>query len=668
MGSFIESLKREGDLVLHHSYQSGHYDDLSGNSNDGTSSQCYLNRSGMSPRTSSGRVVVSDSLELRPSEITIVVLGDIKNISADQVILSKGSALVTNWEISAGPIADSLKISTEISIRTVFSPIPFSELECFAMSANGIDSNQWFFNGANPATTLLSAPDTTAGPDLNIGNSYQSEAITTSSIKEVLVINRVLTATEHSLIYSELSKRRPVLKTKSSSSKSELLNSSESGFYSGWLMEAINGSVIESFAETPSGNNGDINNCVGVDTFLGNAQWFSFDKSSYIDTSVSTSEIDVNTESHSFGCWIRARKETQTQMVFGKGSVGTSTGWRQGGIGITAGGQIDFSFYDDNLSGTTHLTSISINEESTHYVEYTMDMSSLNAYLYVDGYQVGPVSLANMDSSSSHDTQNWLIGNFTTVDGQGSPFNGKVMSSTFYNKARSASEVLKTYEKAKDIVQFKADYGAVVMPSLSSVIEAKKISNTPFILVDGSIKISTDAIDSSKVKTLHFASAATSAALHTHSFNDTSIGDAAYGTWEFYLKLDPAGTGNRGVFFITQSLSSPYAYDGYYCFCINSNNAVFIKTKEIGQSEVVQFTSTDDYLSDSVWYKIRIERKTNGQCSLYVDDTLVPHASNPFSETSVTYSEKMDFIFNTNDKISLCDSKGNYSVVKYFGA
>jgi len=192
--SIIQDLIDEGALVLYHDYRSGSLRDWSGNGNDGTGTDVQWTNRGLKFPVSTSKVQVAHSAGLSPPAGAIVGFGRFTSCESE-ILVNKdneygvyvsGTPKIYMKDYSG---VDRWVAATIAGKRCL--GVNFEDGEKAAFHVNG--SHVGDGNDTNTITADTNAL-TIGGPSSNL----------LSVLEAVLIVNRVLTSTEHAQLYAEL--------------------------------------------------------------------------------------------------------------------------------------------------------------------------------------------------------------------------------------------------------------------------------------------------------------------------------------------------------------------------------------------------------------------------------------------------------------------------------
>ena len=203
--NFIEKLRREGSLVLYHDYRMGHCNDLSGFGNHGVPSAAVrFNRNGIEFNTTAV-VTVNDALNLRLTEGSIVVFADFNKQPTNGRMVSKRDAGGCNYEMTVFGATDVGFVDSNLATKSLAMTIAGNQCVSANFKIGEVPDGyrNGIYIGAFSGAVNIVADDA----PLLIGNWYSATLPLQQTISAALIINRKLTATEHSQVYASLSPR-----------------------------------------------------------------------------------------------------------------------------------------------------------------------------------------------------------------------------------------------------------------------------------------------------------------------------------------------------------------------------------------------------------------------------------------------------------------------------
>jgi hypothetical protein len=200
----IQNLIDRGELVLFHDYRSGTLRDWSENGNDGVGTNVAFQGGGVRFNTATSKITVADSAELQGDEFTLLVFGNFLSQVTEEDLLTKIDGGGTNYYFYVN--AATITVYDGTNFRTITTNITGNK--CVAVNIKNGEAGEGFLDGVSVGafngTFSLSADDA----PLLIGNRYDNAKNLRSSLHAALIVNRQLTAQEHSQLYSELQSMR----------------------------------------------------------------------------------------------------------------------------------------------------------------------------------------------------------------------------------------------------------------------------------------------------------------------------------------------------------------------------------------------------------------------------------------------------------------------------
>jgi hypothetical protein len=229
--------------------------------------------------------------------------------------------------------------------------------------------------------------------------------------------------------------------------------------------------------------------------------------------------------------------------------------------------------------------------------------------------------------------------------------------------ATKTSSKFSNTDGSGDLEGWKTDYGASV--NKTNVISGF-LDDTPYIATTGAWRISTDTINGQNIKMIDCKTSGV-LSIPTSEFGQTSA-EAAYGKWEFWINHADASETIIGFINSVAGAYSNANQDGYSLW-LDSSERLIMKEVASG-SETAKGTTATGYFAAATWHKITITRSGAGAFTLYLNDTIVTVSTgdNPFTDTTFTTSNYINFDIDAGDKIAYADVTGNHAFVKYITA
>ena len=234
--SLLQSLIRSGELVLYHDYRSGSFRDFSTQGNNGTPSAGVQWEGGKQIRfPGNGVVAVADAAELQLTQGSIVVLGDFTKQVASNNLVSKRDAGGTDYAFYVGAVATNITFYDGVAERHIASSIVGSK--CVACTFSSGSAAELFVDGLSRGLFVGVSTVTVNDAPLNIGNNWLLSNGISTPLSAVVIVNRVLTATEMSVLYGELANLKWPSKKSAHATRQQAANPAEPGLVSSWVMK-----------------------------------------------------------------------------------------------------------------------------------------------------------------------------------------------------------------------------------------------------------------------------------------------------------------------------------------------------------------------------------------------------------------------------------------------
>lgn len=202
----IDSLIASGELVLYHDYRSGHALDLSGYTNNGDITNCQFVNDGLRVPDTFADVEVTHSAEMVMTAFTFVFMGDFKTVpravTGTPPYFTQKTGSGTRFDIRYNTATNQLNWYDGTSTRTFARDIYADH--CVAVSGSNGQVPNLYSDGATVTAGSGVIIIGTGDGTLYLGNQAGRGRPLNAKLEAILWINRVLTATEHAQIYSEL--------------------------------------------------------------------------------------------------------------------------------------------------------------------------------------------------------------------------------------------------------------------------------------------------------------------------------------------------------------------------------------------------------------------------------------------------------------------------------
>lgn len=278
-------------------------------------------------------------------------------------------------------------------------------------------------------------------------------------------------------------------------------------------------------------------------------------------------------------------------------------------------------------------------------IAVTWDDSASEVKVYIDG--------TNTDTYTSNfldDMAKFVIGAFSANGNSG--FEGYISNGVCYNRVLSANEILQDYLTYGRRAHFNIDFSRFYADGIEyGAAAGVRVANTPFITGPiapmGSFRVIDTDLHGTPAKAIQSTVTGTLFLYPGELGFFENDPEAAYGTWEWWIKK--GSVGGPSVWYIADSDSG---IDGY---SINFVIGGFIQCKEWAAGALVGTHLTSNaIISDDTWYKITISRRFDGRTTVKVDDDVIVAAggANPFTDNTVKAGGVIGFGLLAGDEIS----------------
>lgn len=637
--SILKKLTNEGSLVLYQDYRSGTAIDWSGYNNHGTLTDTIWTGCGIEFPITSSEISVADSSELQILTGAVVLLGDFNNQSVFR-LLSKRDGGGTNFDTACtattvtiydGSATRSLTVDI-VGTRFIGINVPPAGGICEGF-VDGVTA------GAFSGTTTLVANDA----PLIIGNYYTGSNNLNNNIKAAVIVDRMLTATEWSELYSELSSMCWPKKITTTSNAIVRPNQSDSTLAGSWGMVPTNNKIIDI---SDNGNDGTIVRAFYEETSLSNA--LSFDGTNSYTTHGTDTSLDIGTGDFTVSCWFKALTGGVIQMILCKG---TATSSAEGYAVRLDASNIPSIFVSDGSSYVVNnQQGDAVGIGVWNKIDVVFDRDA-NCTIYVNGAVSGtPASIASWNGVDiSSGSRNFWIG---TINGSVQMFDGLISNVELFNEAKDSDWIIDQYRRGL-MALWKTSWGA---HESAAAVTSGDLENTPFRVSTGSFKITKDTINTEPVTVIECVSAGI-CYVPTSYFQQTPT-EAAYGTWEWWVYKDLDGNSLKIYFIDGGSGTGP----GYY---IDFRSDEAIEVYETGVSS--KMLTATSYMSIQTWYKAKMTRDSStDEFTAYLDDVpmVASTGSNPFVDSSTTVSDYFVLDLDAGDKVAFASLSGEYNITK----
>lgn len=622
------------NCVLDHRYFSKSFRDWSGNSNHGNPSNVYFQKkpdTHILTSSSSGVIEVADSATLQgATDVTIIAYGMFEQYTNYDRILAKddGSQM---WDLYLD--GDQNIAMQDGSGTSSVSMGGWQGSRFIAFTCESGSKPKGYLDGVykgEGSNTLTFTADDSPLFIMNVNGGGKPQ---TNPLKGVLIYDTVLTNSQIAQAYewTQTETTSPSYPKKNFHFPS-LVSGREDGLIAAYDMKNVGQKIID---KTGNGNDGAITKAYQTKTPFGPG--LDFDLGCVVNCGSDSSLDDLAPFTFSFMLKPRSAGEESAGRIVDKSTFTIQESTLQL-IQVTA------NFSGDNGLWSTPVGSSLFDKWSHIVVSYDRSSSDNAPIIYIDGVsQSITTTIPPTGTFASDATLSLQIGNTSFIRAM----DGQVADFRAYNKILSQSEVSFLYKQYATLPYLIDD-----LKDANESISAESgafLSNTEWRIDSGSFKISRDETNKPREKVIECTSAGM---LYTPS-------QQAFGTWEFsILKADSS---NPYVSLTADKVLGSEEGDQTAVYLeITNKEAIRLRRNNSGLASL--FYTIDDYINHSTWYRLRIEKRYDGQFTVYIKGgsftnwTLVDptggYGTNPETYNQITDSNYLIFELDSGDKVA----------------
>lgn len=255
---------------------------------------------------------------------------------------------------------------------------------------------------------------------------------------------------------------------------------------------------------------------------------------------------------------------------------------------------------------------------------------------------------------------------FTVDKAIANSFNGAINQTLIFDRGLLPDEIKALANKG--VVQFVGSYGVVETTDKTGGY----LGNSPFQVVSGTHKITTEKINNEYSKVIQCVSSGL-VYLNLDSV-DIFQTESAYGTWEFWLNKG-ADANVTDIMFCADEIgeSTAVGQDAYGMRFSNLETVDLFKS--INGAPSTLFSTSAGYVANNTWYGIKVTRTPNGEFegwirggaygNEYTPILLVGGSgSNPVTDTATSLVKYIVLDLDTGDKVAYSSKNAKYSITK----
>jgi len=646
IGSTLSNLIRENVVVCFIDARSGDLTDRGSlRLNNGVpSSGCRWSGRALTFPANTDEVTVADSASLAVTNMSIVMLGRFQSQITTEYLVSKRSGGNTHFQFSL--YAANLGFYDGVNARNVTADVRGKRGVGVTCQSGGTPIG--YVDGISVGNFSGVSTITADAVALEIGN-WADVARCLSPLEAVVMVNRVLTATEMAAVHSDLVNMRWPSRYVSLAKRVQGSAIGEPTLKAGYTLKPVGASVPShngAFTGTISGQASSRESILGPALELGRV-------TGAVDLGIGNATINPTTDSHWVEVWARPLDVAMSDAVspiIGKGNVGNNAYYRNGGV-MHVAAEFRLTWFEGGAA--VQLSGPAPRNKLTH-VLYQIDHTAHQSSLWVDGVLYGPTVYVGAWSAAQ--ATNWVVGKFgDTNAGSDESFGGLVCNPRIGLGVLTAAQVQARYLEGARAIQFKTGYGFQVSPVREGGVLGQQIGGTlsPFRAGDttGRWLIETDTIEGKSCKVLT-CSTAGKLYLSTAGMADATPTEAAFGTYDLYARKADASVFDMNLIAtVSTGITTGYGFK----WAADESVVVY----EYGVGNVVAGGSA----SHSVWHRFRLTRSITGLFTAYIDGV----SFGTGTDITTLTSGYMVFDMDAGDKLSLSDMQESHCLIKHLG-
>lgn len=389
---------------------------------------------------------------------------------------------------------------------------------------------------------------------------------------------------------------------------------------------------------------------------------------SYVNSPITGTILSAVAADHSMAAFIRVSiPVANSRTVFGKGVLGAWSFYPSGGISARADSTIVLTWYDGGAD-YNYLTFTPPSFSMPYHVLYVLDHTNDTGYLYVNGFLAISNNPLNITAGAAYVAEPYRLGvNGSTITTSTGGFS--IKDCTLWSRALIAADVRKEWLQYARMAQLKAGWGSKV--SIANENTAGNFvgnGSTPFEILSGTWKVSTQTVDGELHKVIECVAAGT--VWLDRKFMGLNSSEAAYGSWRGLFYHAPSATPTT-VGLTATAKNTPSVTTGYYLRGYDAE-------ARFGRYNAGTFTDLRTLPSPGAAIALpefQVGRKVDNKWR--TSARLAPGAYGPTwtdwqtsaEDTSATYltSEGVSFTANAGDWLSLGTVRDNFAFTKFLG-
>lgn len=384
--------------------------------------------------------------------------------------------------------------------------------------------------------------------------------------------------------------------------------------------------------------------------------------------------LNSTTQDNSFGALVRPQIEAGfITTLFGKGNILAWSQYAAGGVVVYDTGSMGVSWFN----GAAYVNiSTPISERQKYHALYVLNNTNATAYFYVNSVLIGSVNPLVFGPTVAETAQPYRIGYNGSTSVASVSALGSVKDATLWSRALVAADVRKEWLQYAPMAQFQTGWGSKV--SIANESTAGNFvgnGSTPFEILSGTWKVSTQLIDGVISKVVECVAAGT--AWLDRKFMNINSTEAAYGSWRLSYghAKDTVNVAHIGLTSTNKAAWDAASNTGYVLrLSATAAGDKLLRYSGGGAANLCFNMPNSAAVTNQVQITRRFDNSWQGYCTpgivsanAILAPPWAPSTDGPFVDSTYTTSAGMSFTFNPGDWVSLGNVRNNYPLIKYFG-
>lgn len=648
----LRSLHNNGYLKLHASYIEGHYQDLTQLRTASRTGNVSLVQGGALFDGASYLQYEADAI-IETSDFTFYAVVQPQRLGTVHTIFNKetGGGTSIRFGINASNVVECRVSDTTPDSQTAVSTTTLVEGNVYHIACTGDrDGNmQTYINGSADGTAKAMAGvdniSSTLG-NLRVGATYTPANYMYGIIKHALIINRVLTPNEMIELYSELNNYTSDKSNTSRSLSDNRVKPTEEYLNWGMSFEPTAGYIWDVSSNALS---------IGTTGLRFNNTIYG----TYLDLYATGNPVTAigNTASlqlQDFLLYTKIYKnDVGVQDIF-LDVQGNQLATRYSGVtlGCNANNKFFCSIADTSSTRSVKCSTLTYSGTGTYELAVYKSGTEFGMIVNKDEIRSATLSAATVYYGTAN--RRTIIGAGCDALAHTSVFTGGIYEIKQLKTTAMTSTIAKQW--INNHTSQDAGYNAHIQGK-SCIVErtdsGTAIDGTGFYTISNTgatVSVRTAMIRNNLCKILQGFN---SVYLYKPINGMINPGDAAYGTWEFWVNY---GGNLCTIGFVSQTKNLAGNFD--YTLAISATGQVTL----YDEGSAIRVQSADAYLTSGIWYKVTITRSRSKYVWVYINDVLMPvtGGANPGALTELITNNYLVVLLGTGAQFSLGSRNGKY--------